>query len=239
MTTQLGTITSAGVDQEVTLVPGASDNIAAVIFSGDFSGFEAIIETSANGTFSDAQPLVGVSMQTYLPDGPFVAPQGGQSNSWGFNITTANKAIRVRPLAYGSGTINVAMVSAVLAGGIPIVNTTQTQVSAGLTGAAAAIAPSMPAVAGKFNYVTGISIDGKGATAGSIQAALLSGLPKTLAFVFVVPAGANTPLGGGKVSIAFNPPLQASGINTAVTLSVPSFGVGNTSEIATISGYTQ
>ncbi len=221
----------------VVLQPGGTDNIAVAIISGSYSGFEGIFETSTNGTVWT--PLQGISMASYTPDGPYITPPGGYAFSWAFNIVPAvNAFIRLRSIAYGSGTINVTLVSAILAGGVPVLNQQPTPVDVGLSGAAIQLAPSMPAVAGKFNFVTGIRVDGNGATAGSLQAATMSGVLKSFAFIFVVPAGASTPLGGGALNITFNPPLQASAVNQAVTLTVPSFGSGNTAALAEITGYT-
>jgi hypothetical protein len=241
MTQIIGTIQAAGEAHAVTIQPASGENVVVFIISGDYTGFEGIFETSSNGTVWT--PLTGIAMANYNPDGPYITPQPIGAQSWGFNIIplTTNKFVRLRPLAYSSGAVNVIVISVTLAGGLPIIlPPVSTPVDRSLTGAASQIAPAMPAVVGKTNYVQRIAVDGKGATAGSVQAALLSGLAVgTLAFLFVVPAGASTPLGGGKFDITFATPFAASAPNTAITLTVPSFGSGNVYSQGIIQGYVQ
>ena len=95
---------------------------------------------------------------------------------------------------------------------------------------------SLPAVAGKINYVTGFEITSGGATTSLLAVATLTGLVGgQLDYVIGVLAGAvllNQPL-----VVSFNPPLQASGVNVAITLTVPALGLGNTNAAATIRGF--
>ncbi len=240
MTQLTGIITGAGAQSSVVINPASNENVCVFILSGDYTGFEGIFESSPDGvTWSTLNG--GIRMDTYQQDSPIIQPSSGQAIAWGFNLVAANDRVRLRPIAYGAGEVDVIALSITLSGGIPVlVAPTPTPVDRSLQGAATALAPSMPAVVGKTNYVTHIVIDGTGATAGSVQAALLSGVtPQTLAFIFVVPAGANVPLGGGHIDYTFNPPIAGSAPNTAVTLTVPSFGTGNLRASASIQGFVQ
>lgn len=105
------------------------------------------------------------------------------------------------------------------------------------TGAAQANSPTLPAVAGKINYCAGFTVTGGGATGASAVTITLSDGTKTLNFMTEIPAGAGlqiTPL-----VVNFNPPLPASAANTAWTLTVPSFGSGNTAASSNLWGYVQ
>lgn len=103
------------------------------------------------------------------------------------------------------------------------------------TGAAQANSPTMPAVSAKTNYCAGFTVTGGGATAGSAITITLSDGTKTLNFMTNIPAGVSTPL--TPMVIAFPEPIPASASNTAWTLTVPSFGSGNTAASANIWGY--
>ena len=113
-----------------------------------------------------------------------------------------------------------------------------TPADASATGAAAALAPALPAQAGITNWVTGFEVTGSGATAGSVIVVTLTGVVGgPLSYDLVIPAGvlnSVTPL-----IVQFPQPIPATGPNVAITLNVPSFGAGNTNEAATIHGYTQ
>lgn len=94
---------------------------------------------------------------------------------------------------------------------------------------------TLPAVAGKTNFVTGFEITGAGATAASVVIATLTGLVNTLHYVVAVPAGVAAPI--TPLVVEFSPPLPASAVNTAVSINVPAFGAGNTNAAAVIHGY--
>jgi len=102
--------------------------------------------------------------------------------------------------------------------------------------AAAIASAALPAVAGKTNYITGFQITGAGATAGLPVSVTVTGiLGGTLTYTYAAAVGvlvANAPL-----NIKFDPPLPASAVNTAITVSCPSLGVGNTNNTANIQGF--
>jgi hypothetical protein len=106
------------------------------------------------------------------------------------------------------------------------------------TGAASTITLTIPAVANKLNLTSGFTVSGLGATGSSVIIITLVGVEGgTQSFEYVVPAGVTT--AADTLDIKFNPPLQASAINTAIQLVVPSFGSGNTASQAVLEGLTQ
>jgi hypothetical protein len=102
-----------------------------------------------------------------------------------------------------------------------------TVVTAGQSGAAALLGATLGTAADKTTHISGFIVTGAGATAASVITVTLSnvvGGPYT--FRIAIPAGAT--VGITPLSVNFNPPLQAVAANTAIVVSVPSFGVGNT-----------
>jgi hypothetical protein len=115
-----------------------------------------------------------------------------------------------------------------LAAGTPVTKCT--------TGAAAQNDAALPAVAAKTNYLSGFQVTGAGATGASVITVTVVGiLGGTLTYFMAIPAGATaavTPL-----VVTFNPPIPASAVNTAITVTVPSFGAGNLSASTVAHGY--
>ena len=101
--------------------------------------------------------------------------------------------------------------------------------------AAAPAVATMPAVPGKTNFVTGFEITGAGATAASVVVATFAGLAQALAYVVAVPAGAA--VGITPIVVEFSQPVPASAANTAVSLTLPSLGAGNTNAAVNLHGY--
>jgi hypothetical protein len=101
---------------------------------------------------------------------------------------------------------------------------------------AATATASLAAAPGLMNYVCSFSITGSGATTAVIVQPTITGLNGgTLTFTVGVIAGVllNQP----PLDIRFTPCQPATALNTAITLSVPSFGSGNTNVTANIFGY--
>jgi len=97
---------------------------------------------------------------------------------------------------------------------------------------------TIPATVGQDSYCTGFVITGLGATAASGVTATLSGTSATaLNFVVAVPVGVTT--GITPLMVVFGEPLQSTSQNTAIVLTVPSFGAGNTLAAATLLGYNE
>ena len=110
-----------------------------------------------------------------------------------------------------------------------------TSYSSGNVAAATATA-TLAAVAGKTTYITGFSITGAGATAASVVNPTITGLlGGTQTYTLAVTAGAtlaNTPL-----NVFFDPAIPASAVNTAIVVSCPSLGAGNTNNTVNAWGY--
>ena len=94
---------------------------------------------------------------------------------------------------------------------------------------------SIAAVAGKTAHVSGFTITGAGATSATIIAVSLSDGTWTLNYDLAVPAGATTAI--TPLQEVFTDALPASAANTAITLTVPSFGTGNAKAAATLVGF--
>jgi hypothetical protein len=101
--------------------------------------------------------------------------------------------------------------------------------------AAAVASATIAAVAGRLNFCTGFEFTFAGATAASVVVATLTGLAGgTVSYVIAVPAGAAVQ--GTPLIVQFSKPAQASGVNIAIVISVPSLGAGNTNACVNLHG---
>jgi hypothetical protein len=109
----------------------------------------------------------------------------------------------------------------------------------GASGAAQSNAATLPATAGRTQYLEGFDVTGGGATAASIIEISVTGLAGgTLKFEMNVLAGVTGPVNAqGGLSIRFPEPLPASALNSAITVTVPSFGAGNTNAAVVAYGF--
>jgi hypothetical protein len=115
-------------------------------------------------------------------------------------------------------------------------------VQASATAAAAASNAALPAVAGKTNWIEGFDLSGCAATTGSTIAVTITGLlGGTMSFSVAIQGAVTNPAFGGNgiYSVRFPEPLPASGVNTAITVNVPSFGAGSTAQSCSVYGYTK
>jgi hypothetical protein len=94
------------------------------------------------------------------------------------------------------------------------------------------------AVANRTNFVTGFEVTYGGATAATSVVVTLSGVVGgTQSWLVAVPA---VPASGvNSFVVEFTYPLQAAGPNTAMVLTVPAAGAGNTNATASMHGYLQ
>lgn len=103
-----------------------------------------------------------------------------------------------------------------------------TPVTAGSGNVANAVGTAtIPGVAGKTAFITGFDIVGTGATAAAVVAPTMTGVisgTKTYVYAAVAGATAKNP----DLSLRFNPPIPASGLNQAIAVSCPALGAGNT-----------
>lgn len=102
----------------------------------------------------------------------------------------------------------------------------------------ATAAATLAAQSGKTNYLTGIEITGAGATASSVVAATVTGLlGGTRTLIVAVPAGVTT--GIAPIVEQFNKALKGAAANTAITLTLPALGAGNTNAAVSLQGFYQ
>jgi hypothetical protein len=122
-------------------------------------------------------------------------------------------------------------------GGAPTAAATPVSNSSGNKTNANAVA-TLPAAAGKTTHISGFALTGAGATAaGSVLATVVGAAGGTLSFVVPVPEGAD--IGIAPLLVQFNPPLAASALNTAIVVTLPAAGTGNTQAAATAWGYQE
>ena len=169
-----------------------------------------------------------------------VIPSAAQ-DIWQMDVTGHNQ---FRIIANGtvSGTATVTILADVFASnvsvGTPTVNLaigTPVSNSSGNIANATATA-TLPATAGVTNYITGFEITAAGATAGSVVTATVAGVVGgPLSYTFAAPTGAL--LIAQPLIVTFPTPLAATAVNTAITVSLPALGAGNTNTTTTAHGY--
>lgn len=102
--------------------------------------------------------------------------------------------------------------------------------------AAATATATLGAVASKTMYLTGFTCTAGGATAAAVVDVTVAGLlGGSRIYTFGAPAGAGVP--ATPLNVAFNPPLPASAVNTAISVSFPSLGAGNVRAAVVATGF--
>ncbi len=100
----------------------------------------------------------------------------------------------------------------------------------------ASAAASLAGVAGVTNFLTGVHINFTGATAASVVNATITGLiGGTMTIPVAVPAG--VAVQGQCLNLDFAVPIPASAANTAITVTLPALGAGNTNAAVYIRGF--
>ena len=155
------------------------------------------------------------------------------SPSWRFMIQFLDSEVHPQVLALSQQLANTDLVkvqqSPLPAGAIQI------NADSGVQSNAAATA-TLPASATLNTWLTGFEVSGAGATAASVITVTVTGVVNgPLHYVLVVPAGATTSI--VPLVPQFTSPLQSSAINTAIVVSAPPFGAGNTSASVVAHGY--
>lgn len=102
--------------------------------------------------------------------------------------------------------------------------------------AAAAATATLAAAVGKTTYIVGAIVTGSGATAGSVVNGTITGLLGGT-MTFSVPVSTGVTAGNQPIYFDFYPALPASTTNTAIVVSVPSLGAGNTNSAVSAWGY--
>lgn len=117
-------------------------------------------------------------------------------------------------------------------------NTSQTPVQGAANGAAGAQTATLAGVAGKRTYISGVAVNGFGATGAATASLVISPLQGgNLTISVEVPAGVTTPI--QPLVITFNPPIPCNAVQTAITAVLATFGAGNTDESVAAWGFQQ
>ena len=150
------------------------------------------------------------------------AQNTGSSTTTTFNLNTYYGPSQLPYTPFGGAKIDVMNQSA------PIYMPGQTFVSASSGNQAnATAAATCAAVVGKTNYLTGYDIEAAGATAAAVVNPTITGLlGGTRTMTFAAPLGAV--VAAQPLMQTFNPPLQGSAVNTAISVSMPALGAGAT-----------
>lgn len=95
---------------------------------------------------------------------------------------------------------------------------------------------SLAAVSAKTNYITGFQCTASGATSALAVNVTVTGTASgTLTYPFTFPTGVTAQ--AAPLVVRFDPPLAASAINTAITVTLPAGGAGNTNAAVNVQGY--
>lgn len=113
----------------------------------------------------------------------------------------------------------------------------RTYVTASATAAAGVATATLPAVAGKLLFILGFNISGLGATVGLGVAPTVTGIISgTQTYAYAGVTGATLP--NNTLAVSFGAQgIPASGANTAIVVSCPSLGAGNTANSVNVWGY--
>jgi len=100
----------------------------------------------------------------------------------------------------------------------------------------AVAAATLAAAASVTTFISGFQVSGAGATAGLPVIVTVTGLlGGTQSFIYVAAAGALLP--NQPLNVVFNPPMPASAVNTAIVVSCPALGAGNTHNCTSVQGF--
>ena len=95
---------------------------------------------------------------------------------------------------------------------------------------------TLAAASGKTTWITGFTCTASGATAASVVEVTVAGvISGTMTFTFVAPAGATT--AAVPLAVAFPYPVPASAVNTAIVVTLPALGAGNTNASVVATGF--
>lgn len=102
--------------------------------------------------------------------------------------------------------------------------------------AASAAVATLPGVQGKTTFICGAQFTGSGATTALVVNATISGvISGTMNYTYVATAGVL--LVDQPIAVSFFPCIPASGLNTAIVVTLPSLGAGNTNAAVSAQGY--
>lgn len=97
-------------------------------------------------------------------------------------------------------------------------------------------AATLAAAAGVTTYITGFVVTAAGATAASNVSVTVAGVTGgTMTYTFTAPAGAT--VAAQPLVVQFPAAIPASAVNTAIVVTCPALGSGNTHASVTATGY--
>lgn len=137
----------------------------------------------------------------------------------------------------GDGTV-IALLKA-LRGATPGRNIGGTPITGGSGNVAnaSAVATLAAGGVGVTTWISGFTVTAAGATAGAnVQVTVAGLLGGSRVYVFNFPTGAT--VGAAPLNVQFPSPIPASGTNTAITVTVPAAGAGNTHAAVVATGFT-
>ena len=109
--------------------------------------------------------------------------------------------------------------------------------ASGSVAAAPAIA-TLPAAPGLTTFISGFEITASGASGASCVTATVAGLVSgSLLYTFCAPAGVTAE--APALIVNFNPPIPAASVNTAIAVTLPSLGAGNTNATVATHGFQE
>ncbi len=112
-----------------------------------------------------------------------------------------------------------------------------TPISGSAQAAATQVVATLSGTAGKTTYIEGFTITGSGSTAANVVNVTVGGTTNTLNYVFTFPAGVAA--AATALDVRFPTPMPASAPNTAITVTVPAAGSGNTNQAVSAYGFQQ
>lgn len=96
---------------------------------------------------------------------------------------------------------------------------------------------TLAASVGKTTYLDGFEVTAAGATAALVVDVAVGGVSNALHYTFVFPAGATT--AATPLIVELPQPIPASAPNTAITVTLPAGGAGNTNACVSAHGHYQ
>jgi hypothetical protein len=109
-------------------------------------------------------------------------------------------------------------------------------VQASATGTTGAVAATLPAYAGKFTYLCGLSVSPGSATTAITITVVVTGVPKTLTWAVGAPVTA-VGVTGAILTQTFSPCIPSSAVNTGVVVTSGALGTGGINNDVNVWGF--
>lgn len=150
----------------------------------------------------------------------------------------SGNGLPIEPVAIVDGAGAIAGTAAnplVISNGPTVAGATSITASSGNVANGSAVA-TLAGVAAKTTYIAGFQVTAGGATAGADVTVTVAGvITGTMSYTFTFPTGAVVP--AQPLIVSFYPPIPASAVNTAVVVTVPAGGTGNTNTTVSAQGF--